>query len=104
MQYSSAAKLPTCATSISDGATPVDSRAPSVAPRIMARMDLPSLDQLRAKSVCSPPSTKTGTRDIPAPPPTAASGRDEESPDVADPADPLPVRQTRQAERRPEPL
>ena len=35
--------------------TPVAASAPSIAWRIIAGMDLPSLDQLRAKSVWEPP-------------------------------------------------
>jgi len=51
MQYNSAAKLPTCATSISVGSRPVASRPPLTASRNMATMCLFSLFQFRAKSV-----------------------------------------------------
>ena len=51
MEYSSAAKLPTCPTPTSPGSTPVSASAPSTASRIMAAMCLPSFVQLRAKSV-----------------------------------------------------
>src|SRR5208282_3675890 len=52
--------LPTWAVSISRGSIRVASIAPTVASRIVARKCLPSLVQLRAKSVCAPPRTYTG--------------------------------------------